>query len=199
MALADIVVVLGSAIFAVSLGILFIQRIGPAAEAKVAPPEHGLFYLFDGVDLQHATPEAETALQRGPDKTDWQALRTSLQARFPGFPDHGELGEINELRLHAARADDPGILSLHREADMTRVEVEDTARRFLFGVGWKERLGETVQRRSLPCGIERALLLANVGNALGQIVEILLVGRNRIACRLVVRLRESLGFPGAIA
>ena len=127
MALADILVVLGSALFAVSLGILFIQRIRPETSPKVSQPKHGLFYLFDGVDLQHATPEAETALQRSPDKTDWQALRASLQARFPGLPDHSELGDINEMRLHAARADDPGILNLHRERDMTRVEVEDTA------------------------------------------------------------------------
>ncbi|WP_299045150.1 PAS-domain containing protein [uncultured Tateyamaria sp.] len=127
MALADIVVVLGSAFLAVSFGVLFIQRTRPVARSTGDQPQPGLSYLFDGVDLQHATPEAESALRRSCDTTDWQALTSCLNARFPGLPDQDELGQVDRLTLHAAHPDDPATLSLQREDEMTRIEIEDDA------------------------------------------------------------------------
>ncbi|MBY5933425.1 PAS-domain containing protein [Tateyamaria omphalii] len=85
----------------------------------------GIELLFEGADLQHATPQAQTTMQRQPGATDWQALRLGLGGRFPGLPDHDDLPSIETLTLRAASSGDNAVLHLHREAEMTRVEIDD--------------------------------------------------------------------------
>lgn len=125
MALLDVAVIFGSAICAVTLGILYLGR----APTRTAQPEQpvatGLSFLFDGVDLEHASPNAEAAMHREPGVTDWQALKAGLSSRFPGLPDADDIQSVETLTLQAARSNDEAVLRVHREAGMTRVEIED--------------------------------------------------------------------------
>ncbi len=127
MAILELIVVFVSALSAAVAGFVFLRRSPRTDGATPELQNHGMSLLFEGVDLQHATPEAETTLHRLPNKTDWQALKAGLGARFPGLPDAAELPELETLTLAAASKGDGAVLRLQREADMTRVELEDTA------------------------------------------------------------------------
>ncbi|WP_299650830.1 PAS-domain containing protein [uncultured Tateyamaria sp.] len=126
MMVVEMFVVFSAALCAVVVGILYLGR-SPATATHDASPgtSDPMSFLFDGVDLEHASHEAETTMQRSPDITDWQALKAGLNARFPGLPDEGDIQTVETLTLQAARPDDSAVLRLHREDDMTRVEIDD--------------------------------------------------------------------------
>lgn len=126
MMVVEMLVVFGAALCAVVAGILYLGR--PSATTThdaIVGHSNALSFLFDGVDLEHASQEAESTMQRRPGITDWQALKAGLNARFPGLPDEDEIQTVETLTLQAARADDKAVLRLRRESDMTRVEIED--------------------------------------------------------------------------
>ncbi|WP_299770423.1 PAS-domain containing protein [uncultured Tateyamaria sp.] len=125
MALLEVIVMFGSALSAVTAAILYLGRTPVRAVQSTEPEMPGLSFLFDGVDLEHASPQAEIAMRREPGVTDWQALKAGLSSRFPGLPDADDIQSVETLTLQAARSDDGAVLRLHREAGMTRVEIED--------------------------------------------------------------------------
>ncbi|GGX39696.1 diguanylate cyclase [Tateyamaria omphalii] len=128
MALLEVVVIFGSAVCAVTAGIFYLGRAPIHSTVHAMDPEtEGLSFLFDGVDLEHASQHAEAALKREQGATDWQALKAGLSSRFPGLPDADDIQSVETLTLQAARKDDGAVLRLHREAGMTRVEIEDQA------------------------------------------------------------------------
>ncbi|MEL6466338.1 MAG: PAS-domain containing protein [Pseudomonadota bacterium] len=125
MLLVEMFVLFGSAFLAVVAGILYLRRPVLSTGAPHSGGDMALSFLFDGVDLEHASPEAEAALTRQSGVTDWQAMKTALSARFPGIPDDEDLDRVSTLTLTAARPDDSAILHLHRDTDMTRIDIED--------------------------------------------------------------------------
>ncbi|WP_299547869.1 PAS-domain containing protein [uncultured Tateyamaria sp.] len=125
MALTEVIVVFGSALCAVAAGILYLGRTPASGVQSIAPLVPRFSFLFDGVDLEHASPHAETAMRREPGVTDWHALKAGLSSRFPGLPDAEDIQSVETLTLQAARSDDSAVLRLHREAGKTRVEIED--------------------------------------------------------------------------
>lgn len=125
MALLEVVVIFASALCAVAAGVFYLTR-RPAPLVRSADPSMpGLSFLFDGVDLEHASPQAESVMQREPGVTDWHALKEGLSSRFPGLPDADDIHSVETLTLQAARSDDGAVLRLHRKAGMTSVEIED--------------------------------------------------------------------------
>ncbi|MFL4469395.1 PAS-domain containing protein [Tateyamaria armeniaca] len=83
-----------------------------------------MHFLFCDLDLEHATEQARAVLFKETGETDWHALRAALMARFPGLPDADGLRTLESLTLHSAALDDPAILHLDREQEMTRVVIE---------------------------------------------------------------------------
>lgn len=125
MTLVEILLMFGCALCAVSAGILYLKRPASTINAPPPPPSVALSFLFDGIDLEHASPAAEATLRRQPGATDWQAMKTAMHARFPGIPEDDELDRINSLTLTAARPDDPAVLHLKRDTGMIRIDIED--------------------------------------------------------------------------
>ncbi|WP_052249564.1 PAS-domain containing protein [Tateyamaria sp. ANG-S1] len=125
MAIVELIVVVGSALCAAAVGLVLLRRTELPATSPTPPDTGSMSLLFEGVDLHHATPEAEMTLQRHGGKTDWQALQSGLGARFPRLPGQEDLPDTGTLTLQATKQDDAAVLRLHREADMTRVEIQD--------------------------------------------------------------------------
>ncbi|MEM6373680.1 MAG: PAS-domain containing protein [Pseudomonadota bacterium] len=125
MPVVDILVVLVCAAAAVGVGLLFlaVQRASQVPMSQPSP--QGMHFLFCDLDLEHATEQARAVLFKQSGETDWHALRAALTARFPGLPDADGLRDLSSLTLHAAGQDDPAILHLDRENEMTRIVIED--------------------------------------------------------------------------
>ena len=125
MPVVEIIVVFTCAAAAVAAGLVFVAA-RPATAAPMAQPSpQGLHFLFCDLDLEHATEQARAVLFKETGETDWHALRSALISRFPGMPDDDGLRDLDKLTLHAAALDDPAILYLDREREMTRVVIED--------------------------------------------------------------------------
>ena len=123
MTLVEMFVILGSALGAVAAGV-FVLGQSPRSHAKTPEDAAGEFsFLFHGIDLQHASPEALSTLGKNDRDIDWQDLIQGLGARFPGLPDASRLQTVDTLNLRAVRADDGAVLHLDREGDVTRVTV----------------------------------------------------------------------------
>ena len=125
MPLVEIIVVLVGAGAAVIVGLVFLSAQPAQKKALAEPSPHGMHFLFCDLDLEHATDQARSVLSKEKGETDWQALRAALTARFPGLPDGDTLRDLDKLTLNAAALDDPAILRLDREHEMTRVVIED--------------------------------------------------------------------------
>lgn len=121
----EIIVILLCAAGAVAGGIAFLSA-KPAPPSRMPQPApQGLHFLFCDLDLEHATEQARSVLKTEHSETDWHALRSALLSRFPGLPDSDALRQMTTLTLHAAAADDPAILHIDREHEMTRVVIDD--------------------------------------------------------------------------
>lgn len=125
MPLVEIIVVFLCAGTAVVAGLAFLGASSVPVAAPTPSGPRGLHFLFCDLDLEHATDQARTVLNREKAETDWHALRAALTSRFPGLPDADALREMKSLTLHAASQDDSAILHLDREDEMTRVVIED--------------------------------------------------------------------------
>lgn len=125
MPLVEIIVVFLCAGTAVIAGLLYLGIATVPMAAQSLPGRKGLHFLFCDLDLEHATDQARAVLNREKAETDWHALRAALTSRFPGLPDADALREMKSMTLHAAAQDDSAILHLDREAEMTRVVIED--------------------------------------------------------------------------
>ena len=84
-----------------------------------------MHFLFCDLDLEHATDQARSVLSKQAGETDWHSLRSALTARFPGLPDAESLRSLDTLTLQSASVDDPAVLHLDREREMTRIVIED--------------------------------------------------------------------------
>ncbi|MEX0370363.1 MAG: PAS-domain containing protein [Tateyamaria sp.] len=124
MTVLDVLVVFGSAFCAVAAGLVFLARSNGAGIYPPDPVTEGVSFLFHGVDLQHASPDAHQILDTDLRQTDWQSLVAGLSARFPGLPDVRGLAAIDTLSLRAAHSSDSAVLRLDRENDVTRVTIE---------------------------------------------------------------------------
>ena len=121
----EIIVILLCAAAAVAGGIVFLSA-KPAPLSRMSQPgPQGLHFLFCDLDLEHATEQARSVLSTEHAQTDWHALRAALLSRFPGLPDADALRQLTTLTLRAAAADDPAILHIDREQEMTRVVIDD--------------------------------------------------------------------------
>ncbi|MEP4249728.1 PAS-domain containing protein [Tateyamaria sp.] len=125
MPFVEIIVIFLSAGTAVVAGLVFLNASSVSTQKMAQPSPQGLHFLFCDLDLEHASEQARTVLSREKAETDWHALRTALTSRFPGLPDADALCEMKSLTLKAAAFDDPAILHLDREQEMTRVVIED--------------------------------------------------------------------------
>lgn len=125
MPVVEIIVVALCAAAAVIAGLAFLATTTTRTPTMPQPSQHGLHFLFCDLDLEHATKHARSVLSKENAETDWHALRSALASRFPGLPDGDALREMKSLTLHASAADDPAILRLDREREMTRVVLED--------------------------------------------------------------------------
>ncbi|MEP1588204.1 MAG: PAS-domain containing protein [Tateyamaria sp.] len=125
MPFVEIIVIFLSAGAAVVAGLAFLNASSVPTQKMAQPSPQGLHFLFCDLDLEHATEQARTVLSREKAETDWHALRAALTSRFPGLPDADGLREMKSLTLKAAAFDDPAILHLDREQEMTRVVIED--------------------------------------------------------------------------
>ena len=121
----EIVVIFLCAGAAVVAGLAFLCSSSVPVKTFAQPSPQGLHFLFCDLDLQHATEQARTVLSKEDAETDWHALRAALTSRFPGLPSADALHEVQSVTLHAASSDDPAILHLDREQEMTRVVIED--------------------------------------------------------------------------
>jgi len=121
----EIIIVFGSAAAAVIAGLAYVGAISPTTAPMAQPGPQGLHFLFCDLDLEHATEQARAVLSKEKAETDWHALRAALVSRFPGLPDAEKLRTIDSLTIHAAAQDDPALLHLDREVEMTRVVIED--------------------------------------------------------------------------
>ena len=125
MPVVEIIIVFTCAAVAVGAGLAIIAARPVVALPMTLPSPQGLHFLFCDLDLEHATEQARAVLFKETGETDWHALRTALISRFPGLPDGDALRDLGKLTLHAAALDDPAILHLDREREMTRVVIED--------------------------------------------------------------------------
>ncbi len=124
MPVVEIIVVLVGAGAAVIAGLVFLGTQSAPQKAQVAPNPCGMHFLFCDLDLEHATDQARSVLLKESGETDWHALRAALTARFPGLPDGNALRSLDTLTLRAAALDDPAVLHLDREQEMTRIVIE---------------------------------------------------------------------------
>ena len=125
MPVVEIIVIFGCAAAAVVAGLAYLGASSKPATGMAQPSPQGLHFLFCDLDLEHATEQARAVLKKEKAETDWHALRAALTSRFPGLPDADALREMKSMTLHAAALDDPAILHLDREHEMTRVVIED--------------------------------------------------------------------------
>lgn len=125
MTMLDMLVVLGSAMCAIAAGLALLARVPASRSTDTAPVSEGMSFLFHGVDLQHASPEARSVIDTEVRDTDWHSLTSGLGARFPGLPDARNLGAVEKLNLPAARPDDTAVLQLERENNVTRVTIAE--------------------------------------------------------------------------
>ncbi|MEO0402794.1 MAG: PAS-domain containing protein [Pseudomonadota bacterium] len=124
MSIVEMFFVVGCAVASVAAGILYLTRAHlPVGPAQSTGP-NGLHFLFADLDLQHASRDAQGILDTSGAETDWHALRAGLVARFPGLPDGDALRDVDTLTLNAVSGNDPAILHLRRENEMTRVVIE---------------------------------------------------------------------------
>lgn len=125
MPVIEIIVVLVGAGFAVVAGLAFLGVQRAPFGAMSRSRREGMQFLFCDLDLEHATDQARSLMSKQAGETDWHSLRAALTARFPGLPDGDSLRSLEKLTLQAASVDDPAILHLDREREMTRVVIED--------------------------------------------------------------------------
>lgn len=125
MPVLEIIVVFMCAGAAVIAGLAFLGGAAAPASTMAQPGPQGLHFLFCDLDLEHATDQARNVLRKEQAETDWHALRAALKSRFPGLPDADALREMKSMTLHAAALNDPAVLHLDREQEMTRVVIED--------------------------------------------------------------------------
>ena len=125
MPVVEIIIVFGSAAAAVIAGLAYVGATSQTTAPMAQPSPQGLHFLFCDLDLEHATEQARAVLSKEKAETDWHALRAALVSRFPGLPDAEKLRTIDSLTIHAAAQDDPALLHLDREVEMTRVVIED--------------------------------------------------------------------------
>jgi len=125
MPVIEVLIMVVCALGAVVAGVSFLDRRQRSGSTMAQLGPSGPSFLFHDVDLEHATDQAEAMLRRDGTETDWQALRAGLLARFPGLPDVAALPSVGQLTLPAKSPNDPAVLHLSREENMTRVVIED--------------------------------------------------------------------------
>lgn len=123
MTLLEALFVLGCAALSVGAGAAFLSWHRPTDRPVVATPPRGLFFLFEGDRLQHASPEAEEMFKFGDTVSDWAALRAALLPRFPTLPETPNVPDGHSLKLNARGRDDHAVLLLEREGAQTRLGI----------------------------------------------------------------------------
>lgn len=92
---------------------------------KSAPGRGPAVWLFDGDNLLDSNQKA--LAERSPDApSDWDALRQSFAARFPGFPEGREqMATAGPLRIPAVAAEDGGEITIENFDGLYRVELKE--------------------------------------------------------------------------
>ena len=98
-------------------------------KAPMLPPgtEDLTAFLFDGEDLLDATQNGRRLLARSGGETDWQALRTLLQKRFPDLGDALPVPGQGGVHLSPEDDDDPARLHIEAYGNKLRVELCENA------------------------------------------------------------------------
>lgn len=127
MTILEMIFILGCAALAACGGLVLTSGLG-RRQVPAGPPvdRSSMSFLFRDCDLQHASPEGNALLSTATAETDWHALRATLNARFPEFPDDDALRKIGTAVIPAADPKDSGIIRLTREDEMMHVEISDT-------------------------------------------------------------------------
>lgn len=126
MSLVEMFFIVLCASAAAAAGLAYVSRGRPTTTTTHHDAEQfGLHFLFRNLDLEHASQDAEPFLGDRGAKTDWAALRSNLNMRFPGLPDDARLLTVNSLTLKAVGDNDTAVVHLDRDDQMTRLTIED--------------------------------------------------------------------------
>ena len=132
MGIVEIAAIGGAACLSTLLALYWLsqrQATSPGVPPAAADlPEGGIYLLFDGEELHHASETAARLYRLVPGQDDWTWVRKQLCSRFPGFPEHPEQARADRLDLPARDIKDAASLVVTRDGSYTRVAMlEDVA------------------------------------------------------------------------
>ncbi|MEE4189262.1 MAG: PAS-domain containing protein [Roseobacter sp.] len=97
------------------------------AFAERSERDGGIYMLFDGDELQHASETAAKLYQLTPGEDDWKHARQQLCGRFPGLPEHLEQAKECNIDMPARDIKDAALLAVSRNGTFTRIAMQEDA------------------------------------------------------------------------
>ena len=125
MSLIEMSFVLLCACASALVGLAYVRRDRVFIAAATPEEDSGMHFLFHELDLEHASNGVETLIDDQQEHSDWAALRSNLQVRFPGLPDEKRLRDVDSLTLYASQPGDHAVVHLDREGSQTRLTIKD--------------------------------------------------------------------------
>ncbi|WP_223421883.1 PAS-domain containing protein [Tateyamaria pelophila] len=125
MSLVEMSFVMFCACVSAIAGLAYVMRDRQLVEPAAPEDRSNMHFLFQGLDLEHASDGADALVNDRSSHSDWDTLRINLRVRFPGLPDEERLQDIDSLTLYAAQPDDTAIVQLDREGNHTRLTIKD--------------------------------------------------------------------------
>ena len=123
----EILVIIAAAAVSVLGAVLFLARTFKDYRPPQSDPDSPFSFLFNGDALVHATPGSADLVQHDDDTTDWNALRDSVLARFPGFPTEPPKSAGETIDIDPFDPQDGGILRIQSFGEHARVELVKTS------------------------------------------------------------------------
>lgn len=87
--------------------------------------DSGIYFLFDGEDLHHASDTAARLYQLIPGQDDWARVRQHLSGRFPDLPENPQHADPGRTDLPARDIKDAASLVVTRDGAYTRIAMRE--------------------------------------------------------------------------